>query len=71
MQEKGSWHPAPFPIDIAYRCVEATKGSIIMDPFIGSGTVAVACKMQNKKYIGIDISQDYCTKAEARILATV
>lgn len=71
MQEKGSWHPAPFPIEIASRCVEATKGSIIMDPFIGSGTVAVACKMQNKKYIGIDISQDYCTKAEARILATV
>jgi len=68
-QEKGSWHPAPFPVELASRCVESTTGSIVLDPFIGSGTVAVACKNLNKKYIGIDISQEYCDKAEARLVA--
>lgn len=66
-QERGSWHPAPFPVEIASRCVEATRGSLILDPFMGSGTVAVAAKKHNKNYIGIDISQDYCTKADARL----
>ena len=66
-QERGSWHPAPFPIELASRCVEATKGSIVLDPFIGSGTVGVACKKLKKKYIGIDISEEYCKKARERI----
>ena len=66
-QEKGSWHPAPFPIEIALRCVGSTTGNVILDPFIGSGTVAVACKKLNKKYIGIDISSEYCLKAETRV----
>ena len=66
-QEKGSWHPAPFPIEIAKRCVEATSGSIILDPFSGSGTTALAAKMAGKTFIGIDISQDYCNKAVKRI----
>jgi site-specific DNA-methyltransferase (adenine-specific) len=66
-QEKGSWHPAPFPVELASRCVEATTGSTILDPFMGSGSVAVACKKLNKNYIGIDLSQAYCLKAEQRI----
>jgi site-specific DNA-methyltransferase (adenine-specific) len=68
-QEKGSWHPAPFPIEIATRCVSSSLGTVVLDPFIGSGTVAVACKQQGKTYIGIDISQDYCDKAEDRLKA--
>lgn len=67
-QERNSWHPAPFPIEIASRCVEATKGNIILDPFMGSGTTALACKNLNKTYIGIDISQNYCDQAEARLI---
>ena len=67
MQEKGSWHPAPFPIEIAKRCVEATSGNVILDPFVGSGTVPAACKMLGKTYIGIDISKEYCEKAEERL----
>lgn len=67
-QERGSWHPAPFPLEVARRCVESTKGKLVFDPFMGSGTVPLACKMLSKDYIGIDISQDYCDKAEARLL---
>jgi len=70
-QERDSWHPAPFPLELASRCVESTVGSLVLDPFIGSGTVALACKKLNKKYIGIDISQEYCTKAEERISSVV
>ena len=67
LQEKGSWHPAPFPLELAERCVQATKGTVVMDPFVGSGTVPLACKKYDKTYIGIDISEDYCKKAEDRL----
>jgi len=66
-QEKGSWHPAPFPLEIATRCVNATAGNVVLDPFMGSGTVGLAAKNANKTYIGIDISADYCKKADERI----
>jgi modification methylase len=66
-QENTSWHPAAFPLELASKCVEATRGNLILDPFVGSGTVPVACKQQNKNYIGIDISENYCKKAEERI----
>jgi modification methylase len=66
-QEKGNWHPAAFPVELASRCVESTIGSIILDPFMGSGTVGVACKKVGKTYIGIDISKDYCEKARERL----
>lgn len=65
--QKGSWHPAPFPLELAKRCIESTTGSIILDPFIGSGTVALACKDMNKTYIGIDISKDYCEKIKQNL----
>jgi modification methylase len=70
-QERKSWHPAAFPLELASRCVEATKGSIILDPFIGSGTTALACKKLGKTYIGIDISEDYCQKARERVESSV
>lgn len=66
-QEKGSWHPAAFPVELASRCVQSTTGSVILDPFVGSGTVALAAKQHSKSYIGIDISQDYCNKAQERL----
>lgn len=67
-QEKGSWHPTPFPVELASRCIEATPGNLILDPFSGSGTVAVAAKKLGKNYIGIDISENYCKKALERLL---
>lgn len=66
-QEKGSWHPAPYPYELASRCVQSTNGTIVLDPFMGSGTTAIACKQHKKIYIGIDKSEDYITKANQRI----
>lgn len=69
--DRKSWHPAAFPIELATQCIQSTTGDLILDPFIGSGTTAVAAKQLGKKYIGIDISEDYCKKAEQRITALV
>ena len=67
MQEKRSWHPAPFPMELAERCVKSTTGSLILDPFVGSGTVPAACKKNGKDYVGIDLSANYCEKAQERV----
>ena len=44
------------------------ENDIILDPFLGSGTTAVACKQLNRKYIGIEINPDYCRIAKERLM---
>jgi modification methylase len=68
-QDMKNPHPAPFPINLADRIISSTTAGIVMDPFIGSGTTAIAALMNNRKYIGIDISSTYCAMAEERIAA--
>jgi len=66
-QVKGSWHPAPFPMELVEKCIDATMGTVIMDPFVGSGTVPKVCLKKDKTYIGIDISESYCEKVEEEL----
>lgn len=66
-QEKNNPHPAPFPIELALRCIKATNAKVVLDPFLGSGTTAIAAKELNRNWIGIDISDEYCKLAEQRI----
>ncbi len=66
-QAKGNEHPAPFPIELAQRCIEASSSDIVLDPFMGSGTTAIAAIGHMKQWIGIDISPEYCNLATARI----
>ena len=44
------------------------ESKVILDPFIGSGTTAVACERLNRKWVGIEISEKYCEIAQERIL---
>ncbi|MDI9312282.1 MAG: site-specific DNA-methyltransferase [Limnohabitans sp.] len=62
-------HPAPFPIDLPYRLIQlySFKTDIILDPFMGSGTTAVAALQSDRKYIGLDTSQEYIDLANKRI----
>ena len=62
-------HPAPFPVELPYRLIQlyTFTGDIILDPFIGSGTTAVAALMSGRKYIGYEINPQYAELAEARI----
>lgn len=62
-------HPAPFPIELPYRLIQlyTFKGDVILDPFIGSGTTAIAALKADRKYIGYDIDPEYLKLAEERI----
>ena len=66
-QETNNSHPAPFPIALAKRCIESTNAQIILDPFMGSGTTAIAARRLGRNFIGIDISPEYCQQAEQRM----
>ncbi len=66
-QESNNPHPAPFPVELAQRCIEATTACIVLDPFIGSGTTAIAAEMANRSWIGIEISEKYCSHANQRL----
>ena len=68
-QERKNEHPAPFPVEIPKRCIETTGAKIVLDPFIGSGTTAVAAQMLGVDWIGIEISEEYCRMANERISA--
>ena len=63
-------HPAPFPLDLPLRCILSVldeENGTVFDPYMGSGTTAVAAKLLNKDYIGIDISDNYIKDAYQRI----
>ncbi|MDY0360392.1 MAG: site-specific DNA-methyltransferase [Desulforegulaceae bacterium] len=66
-QELKNHHPAPFPVKLIDRIISSTTAEIILDPFIGSGTTAVVAQELGRKYIGFDISPDYCKMAEERL----
>ena len=67
--EMKSNHPAPFPLEIAERCIKigSKKGDIVLDPFIGSGTTAIACKNLKRRWIGIEKELEYCNMSVDRI----
>lgn len=62
-------HPAIFPEKLAYDHIYSwsNEGDIILDPFVGSGTTLVAAESLNRKWIGIDISKEYCEIAKKRL----
>ena len=60
-------HPAPFPVALIERIIASTTAKLVLDPFMGSGTTAVAAKRLGRDYLGIEISPEYCALAEQRI----
>ena len=62
-------HPATYPDQLPYdfiQCFCPPEG-IVLDPFIGSGTTALASISLNRNYIGFDISEEYVELAKLRI----
>jgi site-specific DNA-methyltransferase (adenine-specific) len=58
-------HPATFPIKLAELCIKdhgIRNGMLVIDPFIGIGTTALACKSLGAQYIGFDTDQAYIAK---------
>ena len=66
-QEQNNEHPAPFPVELAQRCIQSTTAGIVLDPFLGSGTTAIAAKACDRDWIGMEISKEYGTTANERI----
>ncbi|MDR0197551.1 MAG: site-specific DNA-methyltransferase [Oscillospiraceae bacterium] len=66
-QEMKNGHPAPFPVALINRIVSSTYADTVLDPFMGSGTTAVAALMNERDYIGIELSAEYCEMAKERI----
>ena len=68
-QESNNPHPAPFPVEFAQRCIQSTDAALILDPFMGSGSTAIAAEVCERKWIGFESSKDYCQVARDRIAA--
>jgi site-specific DNA-methyltransferase (adenine-specific) len=62
-------HPAMFPEQLAIDQILSwtNEGDIVFDPFMGSGTTAVASLKNNRNYIGFEISSEYCDMANTRL----
>lgn len=59
-------HPDPFPEELPERCIALSRPSVVLDPFVGSGTSLVAAKRAGVKAIGIDQSARFCAIAAER-----
>jgi len=62
-------HPAPYPIELPKRLIElyTYEGDVVLDPFMGSGTTAVAALRTNRHFIGFDTDRSYVSRAKTRI----
>ena len=62
-------HPTPKPKTFIKELLAlfSKENDTILDPFIGSGSTAVACKQLKRNYIGFEISKDYCELAKERL----
>ena len=65
-------HPAIFPEKLAYDHIISwsNPGDVVLDPFMGSGTVAKMARLAGRDYIGFEISPEYCEIAEERLKST-
>lgn len=59
--DRNNDHPAPFPIELPENCILACtkEGDIVLDPFMGSGTTALAAKKHGRHYIGFELNAEY------------
>lgn len=62
-------HPAPFPVQLPQRLIDlyTYEGDLVLDPFMGSGSTAVAAVRTDRHYVGYDTDGEYVTRANERI----
>jgi len=68
-EKENTEHPTTKPLELIKNFVEisSNENDLVLDPFLGSGTTAVACEKLNRRWIGIEISKEYCDIAVKRI----
>ena len=64
-------HPAPFPVELPKRLIElyTYRGDLVLDPFMGSGSTAVAAVHSERSFVGYETSPEYAAAARARVEA--
>jgi modification methylase len=62
-------HPAPFPVELPERFIRlySYRDDVVLDPFLGSGSTAVAAVRNDRRYVGYDTDPQYVELAEARV----
>jgi DNA modification methylase len=62
-------HPTPKPKHFIKEILQMTtnENDLVLDPLIGSGSTAVACKQLNRRFIGFEIKREYCVLADKRL----
>ncbi|MBV8633215.1 MAG: site-specific DNA-methyltransferase [Burkholderiaceae bacterium] len=62
-------HPTQKPLEIVERMVKAScpPGGVVLDPFMGSGTTAVAALRNGRHFVGFELNPDYCAQIEQRL----
>ncbi len=62
-------HPAMFPEELVERCMKlfSYKNDIVLDPFSGAGTTATVATRLGRRFLGIDVSEEYCATARERV----
>jgi site-specific DNA-methyltransferase (adenine-specific) len=62
-------HPAPFPVELPYRCIQlyTFEGDVVLDPFCGVGSTCIAAVRSSRRFVGYDTSKEYVAAAERRI----
>ena len=63
-------HPAPFPVELPYRLIQlySFKTDIVLDPFMGSGTTAIAALKSGRHFVGYEIKKEYIDLIEKRLM---
>ena len=63
-------HPAPFPVELARRCIELYTYSdeVILDPFMGSGTTAIAAMDSKRRFVGYETNAEYIDLFKSRLM---
>lgn len=66
-------HPAMFPEELAVRVIKLFSfvGDVVLDPFNGAGTTTAVAQKLGRKFVGIDISEEYCEAARKRLVPTL
>jgi site-specific DNA-methyltransferase (adenine-specific) len=66
-------HPAPFPVELPQRLIElyTYEGDLVLDPFLGSGTTAVAAQRTGRAFVGYDTDPEYIELARHRLSAEI
>lgn len=68
-KQRAYGHPAMFPVELPKRLIKmlSYEGDLVLDPFMGIGTTGVACVELKRRFIGIELSEDYYNSAKERL----